>query len=45
MTFSENQVRQLYVAKALQTTTLSNAGDITVEYDSAKKHLYFKFIS
>ena len=44
MTFSENQVRQLYVAKALQTTTLSNAGDITVEYDAPKKHLYFKYL-
>lgn len=39
-TFSENQVRHLYVAKALGST---NAGDIAVTANS--EDLYFKYIS
>ena len=39
MTFSENQVRHLYVAKALGST---NAGDIAVTASS--EDLYFKYI-
>lgn len=43
MTFSENQVRQLYVANALQSTTLSTTGDIVVSGSTTRKHLYFKY--
>lgn len=45
-TFSTNQVRQLYVAKALKTTHVlaSNAaGSIAVKNDTAKNHLYFEY--
>lgn len=45
-TFSTNQVRQLYVAKALETSHVSasnNAGSIAVKNDTAKNHLYFEY--
>lgn len=45
-TFSTNQVRQLYVAKALKTSHVlaSNAaGSIAVKNDTAKNHLYFEY--
>lgn len=45
-TFSTNQVRQLYVAKALKTPHVlaSNAaGSIAVKNDTAKNHLYFEY--
>lgn len=45
-TFSTNQVRQLYVVKALETSHVlaSNAaGSIAVESDTAKNHLYFEY--
>lgn len=45
-TFSTNQVRQLYVAKALNTSPVlaSNAaGSIAVKNDTAKNHLYFEY--
>lgn len=45
-TFSTNQVRQLYVAKALKTPHVlaSNAaGSIAVNSDTAKNHLYFEY--
>ncbi len=45
-TFSTNQVRQLYVAKALKTLHVlaSNAaGSIAVKNDTAKNHLYFEY--
>ena len=45
-TFSTNQVRQLYVAKALKTPNIlaSNAvGFIAVKNDTAKNHLYFEY--
>ena len=41
-TFSENSVRQLYVAKAIGST---NAGDITAVASSTTPDLYFKYIS
>lgn len=45
-TFSTNQVRQLYVAKALNTSRVSatdTAGSIAVKSDTAKNHLYFEY--
>lgn len=45
--FSINQVRQLYVAKALKTSTagLTTAGDIVPKADTAKTTLYFQSMS
>lgn len=47
MAFSINQVRQLYVAKALKDTTaaLQNPGDIVPKADNAKTTLYFQYMS
>ena len=45
-TFSINQVRQLYVAKALKTPHVlasDAAGSIAVKNDTAKNHLYFEY--
>ena len=45
-TFSTNQVRQLYVAKALKTSDVlasDAAGTIAVKNDTAKNHLYFEY--
>lgn len=45
-TFSTNQVRQLYVAKALKTPHVlasDTAGSIAVKSDAAKNHLYFEY--
>lgn len=46
-TFSTNQVRQLYVAKALKTPhdvlASDAAGSIAVKNDTAKNHLYFEY--
>lgn len=45
-TFSTNQVRQLYVAKALKTSDVlasDAAGSIAVKNDTAKNHLYFEY--
>lgn len=45
-TFSTNQVRQLYVAKALNSThapASDAAGSIAVKNDAAKNHLYFEY--
>lgn len=45
-TFSINQVRQLYVAKALKdTAALTTAGDIVPKADTAKTTLYFQYMS
>lgn len=46
-TFSINQVRQLYVAKALKSNTaaLTTAGDIVPKADTAKTTLYFQYMS
>ena len=47
-TFSINQVRQLYVAKALKTPHVlasDAAGSIAVKNDTAKNHLYFEYKS
>ena len=45
-TFSTNQVRQLYVAKAMGTVGATSAdGTIQVAGDTAKDHLYFKYKS
>ena len=45
-TFSTNQVRNLYVAKAMGTVSPASAdGTIQVVADTAKKHLYFKYKS
>lgn len=44
--FSTNQVRQLYVAKALKTPHVlagDAAGSIAVKNDTAKSHLYFEY--
>lgn len=44
--FSTNQVRQLYVAKALKTPHVlasDAAGSIAVKNDTAKNHLYFEY--
>lgn len=45
-TFSTNQVRQLYVAKALtpNMTATDTVGSIAVKTDAAKTHLYFEYI-
>ena len=46
MNYSVNQVRQLYVAKALKTTPVlasDAAGSIAVKTDTAKNHLYFEY--
>lgn len=45
--FSINQVRQLYVAKTLKTSTepLATAGDIMPKADTAKTTLYFQSMS
>lgn len=45
--FSINQVRQLYVAKALKNNTaaLATAGDIVPKADTAKTTLYFQSMS
>lgn len=47
MVISINQVRQLYVAKALKgdTATLATAGDIVPKVDTAKTTLYFQSMS
>jgi hypothetical protein len=47
MVISINQVRQLYVAKALKVNTeaLANAGDIVPKADTAKTTLYFQSMS
>lgn len=47
MVISINQVRQLYVAKALKASTaaLTNAGDIVPKADTAKTTLYFQYMS
>nr|DAS05401.1 MAG TPA: Structural protein [Crassvirales sp.] len=47
MVISINQVRQLYVAKALKTDTetLTTAGDIVPKADTAKTTLYFQSMS
>lgn len=45
-TFSTNQVRQLYVAKALKSSHVvvsDAAGSIAVKNDTAKNHLYFEY--
>ena len=45
-TFSTNQVRQLYVAKALKTSHVlasDAAGSIAVKNDTAKNHMYFEY--
>ena len=45
-TFSTNQVRQLYVAKALKDSHVlasDAAGSIAVKSDTAKNHLYFEY--
>ena len=45
-TFSTNQVRQLYVAKALKTSRVlaaDTAGSIAVKNDTAKNYLYFEY--
>ena len=46
MNYSVNQVRQLYVAKALKTSHVlasDTAGSIAVKSDTAKNHLYFEY--
>lgn len=46
MNYSVNQVRQLYVAKALKTPHVlasDTAGSIAVKSDAAKNHLYFEY--
>lgn len=45
MTFSENQVRQLYVATAVKSSVAATdtAGTIAVKTDAAKTHLYFQY--
>lgn len=46
-TFSTNQVRQLYVATALNhsnVTASDTAGSIAVKSDTAKSHLYFEYM-
>lgn len=47
MVISINQVRQLYVAKALKTNTtdLTTVGDIAPKVDTAKTTLYFQYMS
>lgn len=46
MNYSVNQVRQLYVAKALKTPhalASDAAGSIAVKNDTAKNHMYFEY--
>ena len=46
MNYSVNQVRQLYVAKALKTPHVlasDAAGSIAVKNDTAKNHMYFEY--
>lgn len=46
-TFSENQVRQLYVANELKNPhvlTTDKAGAIAVKSDTVKSHLYFEYM-
>ena len=46
MNYSVNQVRQLYVAKALKNPNVlasDAAGSIAVKNDTAKNHLYFEY--
>ena len=46
MNYSVNQVRQLYVAKALKTPHVlasDTAGSIAVKNDTAKNHMYFEY--
>lgn len=48
--FSTNQVRQLYVATDVKASTANvlttdAAGSIALKYDSAKKHMYFEYMS
>lgn len=46
-TFSTNQVRQLYVATALESPDViasNTAGSIAVKSDTAKSHLYFEYM-
>ena len=45
MSYSTNQVRQLYVATAFKSSVLSSddAGSIAVKNDKAKSHLYFEY--
>ena len=46
-TFSTNQVRQLYVAKALgssKMTATSKVGTIVAKSDATKTHLYFEYM-
>lgn len=46
-TFSTNQVRQLYVATALEPSNViasGTAGSIAVKSDTAKSHLYFEYM-
>ena len=46
MNYSVNQVRQLYVAKALKTPHVlasDAAGSIAVKSDTAKNHMYFEY--
>lgn len=46
MNYSVNQVRQLYVAKALKTPHVlasDAAGSIAVKNDKAKNHMYFEY--
>ena len=46
-TFSTNQVRQLYVAETLKTSSVSatdKAGSIAVKADTDKNHLYFEYM-
>lgn len=46
-TFSTNQARQLYVAKALKTSNVISTdpvGSIAVKSDTAKNHLYFEYM-
>ena len=46
MNYSVNQVRQLYVAKALKTPHVlasDAAGSIAVKNDTAKNHIYFEY--
>lgn len=47
MVISINQVRQLYVTKALKASTaaLTTAGDIVPKADTAKTTLYFQYMS
>lgn len=45
-TFSINQVRQLYVAKAVKTNaTPTTVGDIAPKADKDKTTLYFQYMS